>query len=264
MTVSLDRRRLANWGLGIAAALWALVPLGTIALQSVARQWTGRALLPQRIDGRGYRLAFDDPLVGSAIGNSLAVAVLCVVVAVAIGWPAARALAADGRRSLQVAMLVPLLIPPLAVGQGLAPWFLRFGIADSLGALVLAHLVTVLPYVILALTAGFGPQVVEAERAATALGAGAKRRLIDITIPAVRGHLGLAMALGFTVSWSQYGTSLVVGGGIPMLPVLLVPFVRSDPQVAAVLDLIVLVPPLLLLGIAATGQPRINDRDSTS
>ena len=36
----------------------------------------------------------------------------------------------------------------------------------------------------------------------------------------------------------------------PMLPVVLVPFVRSDPQVAAVLDLVFLLPPLLLIGFA--------------
>jgi hypothetical protein len=53
------------------------------------------------------------------------------------------------------------------------------------------------------------------------------------------------------VSWSQYGTSLIVGGGIPMLPVVLVPFVRADPQIAAVLDLIFLAPPLLIVAIAA-------------
>jgi hypothetical protein len=58
------------------------------------------------------------------------------------------------------------------------------------------------------------------------------------------------------VSWSQYGTSLIVGGGIPMLPVVLVPFVRADPQIAAVLNLIFLAPPLMIAAIAAmTRQP---------
>ena len=64
------------------------------------------------------------------------------------------------------------------------------------------------------------------------------------------GRIAVAVVLGFTVSWSQYGTSLGVGGGIPMLPLVLVPFVRSDPQVAAVLDLVFLIPPFVLFASA--------------
>ena len=185
------------------------------------------------------------------MANSLLVATATVIVALILAWPAARALAADGRRSLQLAVLVPLLVPPLAIGEGLSPWFLRFGIADTLVAIVLAHLVTVLPYVTLALVPGFTPRLLELEHAAATLGAGPLHRIRTVTIPAVRRHLALAVALGFTVSWSQYGTSLVVGGGIPMLPVVLVPFVRADPQIAAVLDLVFLAPPLMLVAAAA-------------
>ncbi|MFN2521606.1 MAG: ABC transporter permease, partial [Candidatus Limnocylindria bacterium] len=53
------------------------------------------------------------------------------------------------------------------------------------------------------------------------------------------------------VSWSEYGTSLVVGGGRAMLPVVLLPFVRSDPQVAAALALLFLAPAVGALALAA-------------
>jgi hypothetical protein len=53
------------------------------------------------------------------------------------------------------------------------------------------------------------------------------------------------------VSWSQYGTSLAVGGGLPTVPIVLVPFAQSDPQVAAALSLVFLAPPLLALAAAA-------------
>lgn len=239
---------------GTAALIVLAGPILTLVVQATADRWFGTAIVPQRFGLRGLRHAFADPAVPAAVRNSLLVALATVTLAVALAWPAARALAADGRRSLQLALLAPLLVPPLAIGEGLVPWFLRLGIADTIPAIVLAHLVTVLPYVTLALVPGFTPQILELEHAAATLGAAAPRRLLTVTAPAIRRHLALALALGFTVSWSQYGTSLVVGGGIPMLPVVLVPFVRSDRQIAALLDLLFLAPPLLLVGLAAMAR----------
>lgn len=75
-----------------------------------------------------------------------------------------------------------------------------------------------------------------------------------------------ALALAFTVSWSQYATSLTAGGGTPMLPLVLVPYVRSDPQVAAVLTLVFLLPPVVALGVAsrAGGHRRVQRRARTA
>ena len=77
-----------------------------------------------------------------------------------------------------------------------------------------------------------------------------RQRFVSVTLPAVRRQVALALALGFTISWAQYGTSLGVGAGVPMLPLLLVPLVRSDPQVAAVLDIIFIAPPLVALALS--------------
>ena len=72
-----------------------------------------------------------------------------------------------------------------------------------------------------------------------------------MTLPAVRPSLAAAMLLGFLVSWSEYGSSLAVGGGRPMLPLVLLPFVRSDPQVASALSLLFLAPAVAALVLAA-------------
>jgi hypothetical protein len=62
--------------------------------------------------------------------------------------------------------------------------------------------------------------------------------------------VGAAALIGFLVSWSDYGTSLAVGGGRPMLPVVLLPFVGADPQVAATLALLFLAPAVAVLALA--------------
>jgi ABC-type spermidine/putrescine transport system permease subunit II len=83
------------------------------------------------------------------------------------------------------------------------------------------------------------------------LGARPLLRFRTVTLPACVPALALAVALGFAVSWSQYGTSLAAGGGRPTLSLVTIPFLRADPQVGAALTLVLLAPALLLAGAAA-------------
>ena len=158
-------------------------------------------------------------------------------------------------------LALPLVVPPYATGTGLAEWFLRLGLADTHAGLVLAHLVYALPYVVLVLAPAFEAGVAELEEAARTLGAGPARRLTLVTVPTVGPALAGATLLAFLVSWSQYGASLAVGGGLPMLPLVLVPFVGTDPQVAAALALLFLVPAVAALAVAArAASPRLVSR----
>lgn len=219
-----------------------VAPLVVLPLRAVAQVWRAPAIIPQEFGARGIVAVSE---VGEAVLNSTLVATAAMIVAGLLAWPAARRLSATPGRRGNLARLVlalPVLVPPFATGTGLTTWLLRAGLADSIPGLVVAHLPYVLAYVVLLLAPAFGPVVDQLDEAAATLGATGWRRVWLVTLPAVRGPLVVALLLGFLVSWSQYGTSLAVGGGIPMLPVVLVPFVRSDPQVAAALSLVFLAP----------------------
>ncbi len=237
------------WAWLVAAA--AVVPLLVLPVRGLADVWRAPALVPQAWGTRGLEVLFQPGTrVGEAITTSTLVAVATTAVALALGWPAARAVAAAPRHQRLVAMAalgVPLLVPAYAVGTGLVTWLLRLGLADSIPGLVLAHLVYVLPYVVLTLVPVFGDRLRQLEEAAATLGASRWRRLWLVTLPATAPTTALAGLLGFLVSWSQYGTSLAVGGGRLTLPVVLLPFVERDPQVTAVLALVFLVPPVAAL-----------------
>ncbi len=249
-----DRHRLGHRAAVAAIALAALLPPLTLILRAAADEWRSPSILPQRFGTRGIDEAFADAsLAGEAIRNSLLVGLLATALALVIAWPAARVIGESRLRRpgpVWVLLGLPLLVPPFATGSGLTEWFIRLGIADSLGGLVLAHLVPVLPYVVLILASGFGPDVRELEEAAAVHGAGPVRRLALVTLPALAPVLAVAALLGFLVSWSQYGLSLAVGGGTPMLPLLLVPYIASDPQVASVLALIFLAPALVAVALS--------------
>jgi putative spermidine/putrescine transport system permease protein len=249
-------------GRAVAAAVGVAfaAPLVVLPVQAVADQWRAPALLPQRLGTRGLQVAIGGDA-GSALVNSLEVAAVTATAALLLGWPAARALGDRRLRHptpLLVLLALPLLVPAYATGTGLAAWFLRFGLADGRLGLVLAHLTVVLPYVVLVLTSGFGERLTELEEMAATAGLGPARRLALVTLPAVRPTLAAAGLLGFLVSWSQYGLSLAVGGGLPMLPIVLLPFVGTDPEVAAALSLLFLAPAIAALALAAhaTRRPR--------
>lgn len=226
-------------------------PLLILPVQAFADEWRAPNLIPQRFGLRGIDRVLSDGQLGEAVLNSAIVGIFAAVIGVAVAWPAARSLSQlSSPGTVWMVAILPLLLPPLVVGEGLRVWFLRMGLADSLMGLVLAHLVFVVPYCVLVLTPGFTPELLRRESAAIMMTGDLWQRFVSVTLPGMRRQVALALALGFTISWAQYGTSLGVGGGVPLLPLLFVPLVRSDPQVAAVLDLIVIAPPMLALAIS--------------
>lgn len=238
------------------------LPFVALVVRALADAWRAPALVPQQLGLRGFAYAFSPAAgAGEALLNSLLVAAATTLVALVIGWPVARLLGEGAlERPAPVFLLLaaPLLVSQFATGTGLTAWIIRLNLSDTLPGLVAAHLVYVLPYVVLLLAPGFGPEVTRLEEAARTLGAGPLRRLVLVTVPAVRPALAAASLLGFLVSLGQYGTSLAVGGGLPMLPLVLLPFVQTDPQLAAALALLFLAPAVLALAAATrAGEIRI-------
>ena len=235
-------------GAALIAALFS-VPLLALVTRAFADSWRAPALVPQELGLRGVRIAFSGET-GTAFLNSLQVATLTVAIALILAWPAARVL---GERRLRhpatvfILLAAPLLVPSYAVGSGLTEWFIRLGLDGSTTALVAAHLTFVLPYVTIVLLSGFGPGLTTLEEMARVSGLSPLRGLALVSLPASAPTVAAAALLGFLVSWSDYGSSLAVGGGRPMLPVVLLPFVGADPQVAATLALLFLAPALLFL-----------------
>ncbi|MDP9376957.1 MAG: ABC transporter permease subunit [Actinomycetota bacterium] len=230
-------------------ALFAL-PFVALVVQAFADIWRAPALLPQEFGLRAWDAVVRSSGAIEALINSVVVAVVVTGMALALAWPAARVL---GERRLRhpgpvfVLLAMPILVPPFAIGAGLTQWFIRLGLTDTLIGLVLAHLTVVLPYAVLVLLSGFGPAVRELEDMARASGLSPRQRLMWVTLPALRPALAVSAFLCFLVSWSQYGLSLAVGAGRATLPIVLLPFVRSDPQIAALLSLLFIAPALAAL-----------------
>jgi putative spermidine/putrescine transport system permease protein len=231
--------------------------VGLVA-RAAADVWRAPALVPQQIGLRGVRVALDDPAISQAVTTSTLVAALTTLLALPLAWPAARALAAAHPRgavmALAAVIAAPLIIPGYLTATGVATWMIRLGLPSGTTGLVVAHLPVVAAYETLILLPAFARPVWRAEQAAAVLGAPAHDRVLRVTVPATRQPIIVAVGVGFAVSFAQYGSSLLAGAGTPTLPLLLVPYAQSDPQVGAVLALLALGPPLVVLLLASRSR----------
>jgi len=168
----------------------------------------------------------------AALGRSLVVSLLSVVLAAAIGVPLAFLFArADfpGRRVLAELVALPVALPPLvgvvaflylwgesgvgtrlvmaALGLARAPWRL-----DGLGAILVVHAYSMYVYFYLftrAALARFDGALVEA---AASLGAGPVRRFARVVVPALRPALGGAAVLTFLTALGSFSAPYIFGG----------------------------------------------------
>ena len=242
----------------VVVAACALIPIGTVLLNSVASRWFWPSLLPAEWTLRAWSYVVSgNGGIGSALVTSTALALAVTGSAVALALPAARALALHtfgGKRVVLFALLLPMLAPPLAAAMGLHAVFLQLGLADSFIGVVLVHLIAAVPYATFVLAGTFSGFDPEWEAQARTLGANSWSVWTRITLPAIAPGLALAAILAFVVSWSQYVLTLLVGGGrVLTVPLVLVAFQRGgDEAVAAALSIVFVTPPLLLFALTAS------------
>jgi len=242
----------------VVVAACALIPIGTVLLNSVASRWFWPSLLPAEWTLRAWSYVVSgNGGIGSALVTSTALALAVTGSAVALALPAARALALHtfrGKRVVLFALLLPMLAPPLAAAMGLHAVFLQLGLADSFIGVVLVHLIAAVPYATFVLAGTFSGFDPEWDAQARTLGANSWSVWTRITLPAIAPGLALAAILAFVVSWSQYVLTLLVGGGrVLTVPLVLVAFQRGgDEAVAAALSIVFVTPPLLLFALTAS------------
>ncbi len=230
-----------------------LLPILPQFVWSFAYNWFFPSLLPQKWGWRAWVYVLSPSAkVGEALMNSVSLALVVVLLSVLIGLPAARALSLHefrGKRIVEWLIMAPIIVPGLVVVMGVHVLFIRYGLADTFIGVALVHLVPALPYFILVMSSVFANYAIELEETARTLGANGWRIFWYITLPAIAPGLAVAALFTFLVSWSQYITTLLIGGGkIVTLPMVLLPFISAanHPNAAAI-SVIFILPALFIL-----------------
>lgn len=233
-----------------------ILPLAWLLIQSFAQNWRFPLIFPPEFSFRAWSYLLDSSSgVSQALLSSLLIAFIVTFLSLCLAIPAARAIGLydfRGKSLVLFALLLPILSPAIATAVGGHALFLRYNLTDSWTGVILAHLVPTMPYCILTLTGSFARFDTDFEAQAKNLGASNLQIWRYVILPAIAPGVALAAVFAFLISWSQYLTTLLIGGGkVITLPLILVNFQRSsDEAVTSGLTLIFLVPTIVFLAIS--------------
>ncbi len=260
-----EKRRSARQTLPSAVvSLWVLLvilPIVPLVIWSAAFAWRWPDLLPAAWSDRAWRYVFSPTTqVRPGLTGSISIALLTALLALAIGTPAGIAIGRmpfRGKRAIELLLLAPFIVPGLVVTMGIQIVFIHLRLADTVQGVVIAHLMPALPYVIVSVAGVAANLGVQTEEQARSLGASAWQAFVHITLPTLRPGLAVGGLFAFLISWSQYTSTLIIGGGkVQTLPLLVYTFTRSgDNPIAAALALLFVAPAVVALALA-TGTLR--------
>lgn len=164
-------------------------------------------LWPSRLTLVHYDVVFRQSLMPRALVNSLGIALLSTLLAVALGALAAYALArlpVRGRALILLGMIAATAFPQIATVSPLYLMMRAFGLRDTWLALILADASFTLPLVIW-LLAGFIREIPPAlEEAAAVDGAGRLATLRWVVLPLVAPGMASAGLLAFLFAWNEF------------------------------------------------------------
>jgi len=225
---ALRRRSVTRGGplvsLACTAALILLVAVAAlpnigVVLAAFGRDWYG-TVLPSGFTLSHFRAALAEPMVVSAVGNSLRYVAPATLLNLALGstiaWYVVRSPSRVTRVLDMVAML-PLVVPGLVMAFGYLaisrvgrPLAVLNPVPDPTALLIVAYAVRRLPFVVRSIVAGLAQVEISLEEAAASLGAGRARIIARVTLPLVAPHLVAAMIFVFALSMLEVSDSLIL------------------------------------------------------
>jgi putative spermidine/putrescine transport system permease protein len=252
--------RVALVAVCVLTGLWLVLPtLVTIPLSFTSVR--SFAVPPDGLSTRWYSNFFGDERWLAALGNSLTVALLSMVLATVAGTLAALALDRSRARSrglVEALLLMPAIVPFILLGLGIYYVFLRWHLSGTITGLVLAHSVIAIPLVIRPVLASLSTHDRRLEQAAANLGASPVATLRQVTLPSIRSGVLAGAVFAFVGSFDEVVISIFLcSADVQTLPVLMFNAVTRelDPTIAAASTLILLfTSALILLGLRIGGK----------
>ena len=226
------RKRLI-WKLVLVVTLFVIfLPMALVVLWSVTERWAWPDLLPQRFSLRTVReLLFGFASLPHLLLSSITLALMVAVLATVVGVLTARATELyqfRGKALVRAGSFLPLLVPGTVFAMGIQITLIHLGLADTIPGVVLVHLIAAVPYCIAIMTDVTRSVGNRLEEQALVLGAGPLRAFFQVTLPSLMPGILSSVSMGFILSYSQYFTTLMVGGGqIKTIALVLVPYIQS-------------------------------------
>lgn len=208
-----------------------------------------------------------DPRVLTALRLSLVTAsisaVICLLCGVPLAWLLART-ELPGRNLIRTLVTVPLTLPPVVggvalllvfgrnglIGQYLNDWF-GVSLPFSTAGVVVAQTFVAMPFLVVTVDGALRGADRRYEEAAATLGASRWLAFRRVTLPMVAPGVGAGAVLCWARALGEFGATITFAGNFPgqtrTLPLATYLALQTDPKVAIVLSLVLLVVSVLVL-----------------
>jgi len=176
---------------------------------------------PPGLSLRWYGTFFGDSRWLDAGTNSVLLAGLASTIALLLGTVASYALLRGrfpGRRLIEANFMAPIIVPSIITAVSLFIAFARTGVRGTFGALVLAHTILVVPYVVLIMRVAIKSFDERIEQVAFTLGASKLRVLWSIVLPNLVPSAVAAWIFAFIISFDEVVVTLFLSGTYMTVP----------------------------------------------
>lgn len=238
-----------------------LLPLAYIL--PISLHPSGLARIPREPTLAWYIQLFDNASLLSALGVSIQLGIGTMLVTTPLAFLAAAGTRNVARRDVLIGFfLLPVFMPGISVGLGLAVYFELLDVSLSLWTMLIAHVLWTFPFayiIILTSMASFDSHLKEA---AYDLGANEWRAFVDVELPHIQPGLIGAAIFSFTLSFNEFARTMLVRGPTDTLPTFVLSRVQNlgiDPTVYAISGVTIVLSSVLLIVV---GYFVINSTDA--
>ena len=208
------------------------LPMVLVVIWSVTSRWSWPNLLPESYTLRTIKeLLFGSASLPKLLFSSISLALTVGILGTIIGILTARATelySFRGKVMVYMGSFFPLLVPGTVFAMGIQITLIRLGLSDTVTGVILVHLIAAVPYcttIMTDMTRAVGERY---EQQAMVLGANPVRSFFEVTLPSLLPGVLSSVSMGFILSYSQYFTTLMVGGGrVKTIALVLVPYIQS-------------------------------------
>lgn len=211
------------------------------------------AFPPRGLTLSWYGKMLGDPSYVSAFLVSTQLAVAATIVAVFLAVPAAIAIARYrfiGRGLFTATLMSPLILPHVVLGAALLQYGGAIGLVRSFPALLVGHVVIIMPFALRAVLPQLSDDQLVLEQASADLGAPPLTTFFLVTLPQIRSGVASGATFAFIASWINVELSIFnTTAELTTIPVQLFNYVQYsiDPTIAAVSGLTIIVAAVVIV-----------------
>jgi molybdate transport system permease protein len=188
---------------------------------------------------------------------------VCIVLGIPLAWLLARA-SMPGKGLIRALVTVPLVLPPVVggvalllvlgrrglIGERLDLWF-GFSLPFTTAGVVVAEAFVAMPFLVISVEGALRAADPRYEEAAATLGAGWWLTFRRVTLPSIAPGVLAGAVLCWARALGEFGATITFAGNLPgrttTMPLAVYLALETDPDVAVVLSLVLLIVSVVVL-----------------